>query len=281
MVTMDNYEEMMMLYADGELSHEQEQALLAFVAAHPELKKDLELYSNTRITADVAEVYPDKKVLLKPIPVKHVIALPNWQRYAIASGIALLLFGSIYRYTLQQTNQPEITDNHEKKSKPAFKQTIIPVVDTTHSQSTASATNIKPGLPTRVVPVNKSVATSKKVVHKLIIHPSVVQPTVQSHDSITLYGIVLATPNTLPNKNEPPAIQPLKEIPIPTMVASAPKAKSSLWDKLPIDELKKKKLGNMASEVADVYNGMSTPKPDAEDKNITVRVTKRKILISF
>lgn len=91
MVNMENYEEYMLLYADRELSAEEEQALLHFVAQHPHLQAELEAYAATRLQPDVSIVYADKEQLLKTVPAGRRIGLGNWKLYAAAASVILFI----------------------------------------------------------------------------------------------------------------------------------------------------------------------------------------------
>lgn len=95
MVNMENYEEYMLLYADKELTPEQEQALLDFVAAHPELKAELEAYAATRLQPDETLVFAERETLIKTEPGGRTVWLGGWKAYAAAAGVILfiVLFG--------------------------------------------------------------------------------------------------------------------------------------------------------------------------------------------
>lgn len=91
MVNMENYEEYMLLYADRELTPEQEQALLDFVAAHPELKPELEAYAATRLQPDETLVFAEKETLIKTEPGGRTVWLGGWKTYAAAAGVILFI----------------------------------------------------------------------------------------------------------------------------------------------------------------------------------------------
>ncbi len=90
MVNWENYEEYMLLLADGELDEAGKAALMEFVAQHPELKKELALYEATRLVPDMEMVYADKSSLTKQTPAK-TIALRSWWTYSAAAGVALII----------------------------------------------------------------------------------------------------------------------------------------------------------------------------------------------
>ncbi|MCB0695785.1 MAG: hypothetical protein KDC07_00390 [Chitinophagaceae bacterium] len=108
MVNMTNYEEYMLLYADGELNHEDEQALLAFVAQHPELQAELKAYAATRLQPDTTIVFEGKEDLMKDEPRKGAIWLNGWKTYAAAASVILFiaLFAINHSGEKQTTEQP-------------------------------------------------------------------------------------------------------------------------------------------------------------------------------
>ena len=88
MVNMENYEEYMVLYADCELSAEEEKALLDFVRQHPELEVDLKAYAATKLQPDMEQVFAGKESLLKTEPVVKSIWIDR-RMYAAAASIVL------------------------------------------------------------------------------------------------------------------------------------------------------------------------------------------------
>ena len=63
-INRDNYESWFLLYIDAELSAEEQQEVEAFVAAHPDLKAELDLLLDTRLTDDMHIAF-DKSILLR------------------------------------------------------------------------------------------------------------------------------------------------------------------------------------------------------------------------
>jgi len=114
MVTFENYEEYMMLYADGELPEAAIEKLLDFVAQHPELKGELNAYMSTRLQPEMEMVFADKESLLQPVPEKKIIAL-GWIRYGLAAGLALLIGIGVYRLG----NSDKTTDHNIAVTKQA------------------------------------------------------------------------------------------------------------------------------------------------------------------
>lgn len=91
MVNKENYEEYMVLYADGELNPQEEAALLEYVKLHPNLQAELDLYASTKLMPDETIVYADKEALLKPEGGGRTIFFGGWQTYAAAASVALLV----------------------------------------------------------------------------------------------------------------------------------------------------------------------------------------------
>jgi hypothetical protein len=134
MVTKENYEEYLLLYADGELGGQEEKELLAFIAQHPELQKELDAYKAARLSPDTDVVFKDKQKLLRPTvdiaaptvdklkPTVDRKTIPFDRRwlYAAAACIAgILVFVAIDRNGNEPVNpmakvteqpQPEIKD---------------------------------------------------------------------------------------------------------------------------------------------------------------------------
>ncbi len=97
MITNENYEEYMMLLADGELSQSETEALKAFIKGNKELEQELAYYMAARIVPDNREIYIGKEELLKKATPARIIGLrKNWA-YGIAAGIVLLIFLGIFK----------------------------------------------------------------------------------------------------------------------------------------------------------------------------------------
>lgn len=111
MVNMENYEEYMLLYADRELTPEQEKALLDFVALHPELKPELEAYAATRLQPEEAMIFIGKDALIKTEPGGKTMWLGGWKAYAAAATVILfIVLFSINRHSTKET-QPVVVKN--------------------------------------------------------------------------------------------------------------------------------------------------------------------------
>ena len=94
MVTWDNYEEYLVMQADGELDAAGEKELEAFLLAHPELREEQAIYAKVKLVPDVTEMYGNREDLLRDEPKRRLIRFGNWRQYSAAAGIlALVAFG--------------------------------------------------------------------------------------------------------------------------------------------------------------------------------------------
>jgi len=92
-VDMNNYPEFLISYIDNELDDAEKSAVLNFVAAHPQVAKELELLQKTKIQPDHDIVFPDKSVLYRT-PEKVRIVSMRWFRIA-AAAVLLLISGYV------------------------------------------------------------------------------------------------------------------------------------------------------------------------------------------
>jgi anti-sigma factor RsiW len=85
-ITLDNYEEYLILQVDGELSAGEERELEVFLAAHPELEAEAAAYAAVKLVPDENIVFEGKEALLKPEPATTTkpISLSPWAWAAAA-----------------------------------------------------------------------------------------------------------------------------------------------------------------------------------------------------
>ena len=105
MVTMENYEEYLLLHTDGELGEADEKALEAFMTQHPELQHVMEQYMATKLLPDMTMVYEGKEALLKK---PTVIALGQWKMYAAAACVAILVVIGLWKWNSPTTTNINI-----------------------------------------------------------------------------------------------------------------------------------------------------------------------------
>lgn len=98
MITRENYEEYLLLLADGELSPSEAEELKAFVKGNSELEQELAYYMSTRMIPDANEIYTGKEALLKKAGGARIVGLQRSWAYGIAAGILLLIFLGFYHW---------------------------------------------------------------------------------------------------------------------------------------------------------------------------------------
>jgi hypothetical protein len=154
-VTTENYEEYLLLQADGELSAEEASALEAFLEAHPEFRSEQEAYLSLRLVPDEAVVFEDRATLYKTAP-PHRIPLTPWS-YGLAAGI-LLMLGVWTLNRPASVDGPVLADRQSQPAAPAPARRTIPTsaapsANAPAPPSIASAVRVQPSrkpLPTSV-----------------------------------------------------------------------------------------------------------------------------------
>ncbi len=97
MITRENYEEYMLLLADGELSPSETEELKAFVKGNTEMEQEMAYYMSARMVPDANDIYIGKEELLKKAYGARIIGLQRNWAYGIAAGILLLIFFGIFK----------------------------------------------------------------------------------------------------------------------------------------------------------------------------------------
>lgn len=285
MITWENYEEYIMMYADGELNPAAVDALMAFVNEHPELKKELAAYERTRMTPDTSMVFADKDVLLKPLPAKR-IAFPVWRKYSIAAGVAAIIVISLFKYT--SDNSPIAitkTDTVKKEISVLSSAPVVAAAQETKIQASHQDTVIKSQQVTTAVAV---VAVPKLRKHQSARNSDIEpvntfdkQNTQVLASAANVKALPLAATKQITAEKEIVPVTEAKEVPAYAAQSTEEAPKRTFWDKVPLNEIKKQQLENLAGAIAGAYEHVNEAKQTIEDKKLTVRVEKRKLMISF
>lgn len=131
-------------YMEGDLKDEERKSFEAYLANHPELKKEYNLFEKTRLVADTGIKYPDKQKLYRKSGTTIVL---NWVTRAAAVIVILWGIGSLLKNEDQTTSptviqiatvKPALVDP-VKKSEPAIK-----VQETKIQKTIASSVKPKP-----------------------------------------------------------------------------------------------------------------------------------------
>lgn len=290
MITWENYEEYMVMHADGELDPAQEQALMSFLYEHPELQGELTAFTMTKMVPDAHETYARKASLLKPEPViapatteqTKVIALPVWRRYAVAAGIAALLLASGYGVNVSNngTETGEIVAN----TPPAATLPATPPASVSPSQQVAVTDEVKPA--TEVVATttrakqtmtnSKASRSTKPTNNRVPVEYAYAHAVI---DPVAAAGIKEFAAE---QKNIAPAVTNVPALAIQyreddTETATA----ESFIDKLPVADTKKDGMKSLANDAADQYSKVNAIKKEIENANVTVSIKNKKLIFSF
>ncbi len=290
MVTWDNYEEYIIMHADGELSPEEETALQAFIALHPELKSELDAYSAVKLTPDTTVVFANKESLLKNAPAGRIIAFPQWRKYSVAAGVALLLGLSVYKWnatpSVTETVAKNDTAHQINNTLPTPKQDNITNATNPKVENAVTTNDIKPQPAITKQHNNTTTATQRATAHNVVKqHNTTIAPSHQNTAVARLAEQVDKLPveeNKMMAVSAEPTQQNTATLAYTAVVAEEPaKQQKSFLDQLPIDELKKQGIESMAAAVANTYQHINNLKHNLSEKTLTIQVEKRKLILSF
>ncbi len=281
MITWENYEEYIMMYADGELQPAEIEALMAFVEQHPELKKELEQYGQVRLVPDADIVFVDKASLQRPSPSKRM-AFPLWTRYSVAAAVLLLIATALFRFMNPGTQVSEIAKVDTAKQVPVpvtndrAPQVAEAKENTAIAQDSAiAATPVIRNNNTRAVVIHKSVKEQMKKEGEMPM--PVLRQAMEPIEELTM-----AVVKEMPSAKAAPVEPEIREVPAYTLAADEEETgKSTFLDRLPIDDLKRNQVKNIAGAVSDAYNEVRAAREDLYRKSISIRVEKKRLLISF
>lgn len=103
-VTLSNYEEWFLLYADHELNPAQQRAVEAFLAAHPALQQEWDCIQKSRLVADETVVFANKELLYR-----HTEKVRTIRWWRIAAAAVLLISAGITTAVLLNRDKPGST----------------------------------------------------------------------------------------------------------------------------------------------------------------------------
>lgn len=280
MVNLENYEEYMMMYADGELNEAETKALMDFVAANPELAKELEAYSATKLVPDTTMVYANKDQLMKAPPAGgRTIGMRTWWMYAAAAAV-LLFAVTIFRQGGDATDSPVVANNTPVTTQP----TQTPVIeDKTEKDSNTEELHSNP-----VGPVNHenniANAKSKKQKVKTVVEeqpkeeiriakedktiPAPQQPAYKPENEPVQQ--VIAQQTEKPNKAEE-ANEPTEEL-----NNQPQKQRRRLIDLLPISKNKREGASMIASAVTKRVENVTD---NLKDTDIKFKIGNKEIFV--
>ena len=182
LVTEKNYEEIFVLYHDGELNDEEKSETELFIGRHPQLKKQFELIGIARLISENSIGFPNKKNLYRREKTGRVVPLIFWRSMAAAFfiGFGFWIFQAYYKQPAQlpgivkNVNPAKRTETISSKNIPENKPTerIIAKAD---NQNTTSAEKEKPVYKKELIKHNAKVEKEE---------PSFVQATIKDKNKV-------------------------------------------------------------------------------------------------
>jgi len=151
----DNYEEIFVLYHDGQLSKEQAIETEKFVTANSNVQLDFDLIGKAKLIPETSIVYPGKKELYRKENSGKIIPLVFWRSLAAAVFIGFGIWVGVSYFNKNDLSQPvakatnKIENSVIKESKPGQ---IIPIKKPVAEEKTvASSMKIKENTRTQKV----------------------------------------------------------------------------------------------------------------------------------
>ena len=293
MITWDNYEEYMIMHADGELKPAEEQELMNFVFEHPELQNELAAYTMTKMIPDTTLTHTQKAILTKPEYTTKIVPFINWKRSAIAAGVAALVCVSIYKLTVQPNNTADIagintsintTINKNANNNNNITPSHIETPATTATTTTPSSAQIASDHLAAVLTKSKTTnfATQTQATRQIKGDNNVAAAT-SATNTLTKDAIEKIEPTfaVLVTDEKNYFSVAVTNVPDAAIYMDTGQTTQSFLDKLPIDELKKEGMENVASALASGYDKLNAIRHSISESNITLKLQNKKLTVSF
>lgn len=268
MVTLENYEEYIVLLVDGELDTAGQAELEAFMQLHPELREELSLYENVRLTPDTTQVFENKESLLRKEPGGRTINFTGWFRYGAAAGLALLIALGVMKWTGDDTdNNIAVKDTVEHTNTPIAKS-----VDTAVSapeqeeevivqeEKKKKENKVMPVVPTQKIEVANVKEDRKRVQVDVPEKLEVAVNKLPANRNTSVQYEAIPIP-ILPKTQEPAPIQPERE--------------ALAW--LPISEDRKEGLNMLGEAITAQVDRVKEVRDNIKNTDLAVKLGKKEI----
>ncbi len=159
MITLNNYEQYLVLFVDGELDEATLEEFETFVAAHPSVAAELELFQMTQLEPDQTIEYQGKKKLIRTETTRRIwLPLATGRKYLVAAGIAATLFLGVVVSRMQKapelqplTHRPQGTSDSTARDI-ASKSDLPVLIDSAKTGNTTVSRISKAGAKKTVMP---------------------------------------------------------------------------------------------------------------------------------
>lgn len=270
MVNMENYEELMLLAADGELGDEELAQLQEFIKQHPELENEWKLYMATRLQPDETLVYTAKETLLKKET--KTITFGKWWMYAAAACLAILIAIPLLRTGEEIKPADEIVQTKTTISEPPIKTEPASPENKPGPTETSEAV-AKTGLATQLPRVKKPVtAQPVKAIQQ-------VQPTPPQSEPM----VAEVTPKPVAEPQSPPAqpsVVAVVEEPVhvkPATPRTHQDAEKEMFAWMPVDEHKKKGLNDLSVAITDKVEKVKEIKNKIRNADVSFKIGRSEL----
>jgi tellurite resistance protein len=126
-INAKNYEEVFVLYHDGELTENERLETEEFLSLHKELKNEFDLIGLARLTQESSVVFPTKKILYKKEKSGKVVPVMFWRMLAAAAFIGFGLWAtSLFFKTPGKSTMTTAHSTPAKNLSPTIKKDILP-----------------------------------------------------------------------------------------------------------------------------------------------------------
>jgi len=95
-ISLDNYQEWLILYVDNELTTKQKIIVESFAALHPVVQQEFSLFKQTKLQRENEVVFPDKESLYRKEEKTRGVVVMRWWRVAAAAVLILAVAGGSY-----------------------------------------------------------------------------------------------------------------------------------------------------------------------------------------
>ncbi len=295
MITLENYEEYIVMHADGELQPHEEEALQAFLNEYPHLRSELAVYEITRLEPDTAIVFTGKDALLKKEGGRKIGFIPGWRTFAAAAAVAALVVVAVVALKDEpKTNQQDVASTNTAQSAPAQAQstpgettTETPVSADTQQAVAQNNTAVAPVSAPQSVRVNKNVKTltntQRVAIAKVTTQRRKVEATPIAPQNLALQMSTMplsALAQLGVDKARLKTATAIENIAIESEMNNTSEERSWI-DKLPIDDVKKEKVAIAANAVSTGLDQVTAFRENLREKSLTIKVQQRKLILSF
>lgn len=112
-ITTENCNDYFIAGIEGKLTPDQEKLMMVFLENHPELKKDFDLFTKTKISPDSSIVFDHKESLKKPVIIAvGEITEKNYAEYFIASMEGDLILSQMSDLKIFLNKNPQLQDDY-------------------------------------------------------------------------------------------------------------------------------------------------------------------------